>query len=119
MSTLVPSGGALPSDQPTILETVRNAGARRQLDRLRDRTMLRLANVQGQGIVASEKVKELESTSREAMTGQAMLYNWANTVANGDPVLRDDMGFFQSLYRAAAGEVIADLSDTYCRESRS
>jgi hypothetical protein len=119
MTSLIPTNEGKLSGRSTAIEALRSASARRQLDRLRDRTMLRLANAQSQGLVATEKLHEIEATSREAMTGQAMLHNWANTMADGDPVVRDDMGHFLALYRAGTSEVMADLIDTYCREARS
>ena len=81
-------------------------------------TLVRLARVQAESIVQTEKVHEIDHVSREAMTGHAMLHRWASTLASGDPFITDDLKFFLDVAKLGKGEVIADTIDTFCRESR-
>jgi hypothetical protein len=91
----------------------------RALTALEERTIVRMAVVQAEGMVQGEKVREIDHLTREAMSGQAMLRKWADTLAHGDPLLHDELQFFSDMARMGKGEIIADTIDTYCRESRS
>jgi hypothetical protein len=82
-------------------------------------TRLRLARVQAEGLVQTEKVREIDHLTREAMSGHAMLRRWADTLAGADPFLADELKFFTDVARMGKGEIIADTIDSYCRESRS
>lgn len=106
-------------------ELVRASGARqltrqgqRTLERLEERTLVRMASVQAEGMVQGEKTREIDHLTREAMSGQAMLRKWADTLAAGDPLLHDELTFFTDMARLGKGEIIADTIDSYCRESR-
>ena len=90
----------------------------RALTNLEERTLLRVADVQGEGYVATEKVKEVDRLVREAMTGQAMLRKWGEVLSTNDPVTAGDMLFLGDIAKMAKGEIIADTVDTYCREGR-
>lgn len=92
---------------------------RRALAAVQHSTILRMAGVQAEGLVQNEKLHEIDHLTRTAMTGQAMLRKWADTLAGGDPFLADELRFFTDVARIGKGEVIADTIDTYCRESRS
>ncbi len=112
------------SRQPLDLPT-RQAGwtrhprqTSRALASLEQRTVVRLADVQAEGLVAVEKTRELDHLTRTAMGGQAMPRRWADTLAAGDPFVADDLKYFTDLARMAKGEVIADTVDIYCREGR-
>jgi hypothetical protein len=91
----------------------------RALSRVEHTTLVRLATVQSEGIVQAEKVHEIDHLTRVAMTGQAMLAKWKDTLAAGDPFIADELKFFSDMARMGKGEVIADTIDTFCRESRS
>ncbi len=91
----------------------------RVLAAMEQRTLVRLAGVKAEGFVQTEKAKEIDHLTREAMTGQALLHGWASTLAHGDPFMADELKFFTDMARLGKGEVIADTIDTYCRESRS
>ncbi len=91
---------------------------RRALDSIDHRNVLRVAGVQAEGLVQTEKLREINHLTREAMSGQAMLRRWADTLAAGDPFLADELRFFTDVARMGKGEIIADTIDTYCRESR-
>jgi hypothetical protein len=91
----------------------------RALAQLGDRTLIRMATVQAEGMVQGEKVREVDHLAREAMTGQTMLRKWADTLAGADPMLHDELRFFSDMARIGCGEIIADTIDTFCRESRS
>ena len=77
-----------------------------------------MAAVQAEGLVQGEKLREIDHLSREAMSGQAMLAGWRNTLAQGDPFLADELKFFTDVARMGKGEIIADTIDSFCRESR-
>jgi hypothetical protein len=90
----------------------------RALDRLDQRSVLRVAAVQAEGMVQTEKVHEIDHLTREAMTGHAMLSQFRDVLAHGDLLLADELRFFSDMARIGSGEVIADTIDTFCRESR-
>lgn len=81
-------------------------------------TIVRMASVQGHAMVQVEKIHEIDRLSREAMSGQAMLSQWAATLAHGDAFVADDLRFFTDLARMGKGEVIADTISDYCQEGR-
>ena len=81
--------------------------------------MVRAANVQAEGLVQNSKLHEIDQLTREAISGQAMLAKWRDTLAGADPLLADELRFFTDIARMGKGEIIADTIDTYCRESRS
>ncbi len=90
----------------------------RALSSIERQTILRVASVQAEAIVAVEKVHGIETVTREAMTGSALLSQWASTLAQGDPFVADDLKFFRDVAKLGAGEVIADLVSDYCQERR-
>jgi hypothetical protein len=92
--------------------------ASRALAALEDRTIIRQADVQAEGLVQGAKTREVDHLARTAMTGQAMLARWAQTLAGGDPFIADDLKFFSDLAKMGKGEIIADTIDTYCRQGR-
>ena len=102
-----------------LRQTTPSWRAYRALARLEDQTVVRVATVQSEGLVQAEKLHEIDHLTRDAMTGQVMLRNWADTLAHGDPFVADDLKFFLDTARLGKGEVIANLIDSYCRESRS
>src|SRR6202521_5189311 len=67
-------------------------------------TAVRLATVQAEGIVQTEKVHELDHLTREAITGHVMLARWASTLAAGDPFIADDLRFFMDTNKLGKGE---------------
>jgi len=90
----------------------------RELARLEERTLQRMAAVQAEGWVQTEKLHEVDHLTREAMSGHAMLRRWADTLAGSDPFLADELKFFTDTARLGKGEIIADTIDSFCRESR-
>lgn len=115
MSNLVPSRSA---DSARGGGLVLSRSAQKALAQTESRTLARLADVQGEGLVQGEKLHEVDHLTREAMTGQAMLRRWADTLAHGDPLLADELQFFNDLARIGKGEIIADTLDSYSREGR-
>jgi hypothetical protein len=85
---------------------------------VRRNTIVRMASVQGHAMVQVEKIHEIDHLTREAMSGQAMLSQWAATLAHGDAFVADDLRFFTDLARMGKGEVIADTISDYCQEGR-
>jgi hypothetical protein len=90
----------------------------RAVVRVCDETTVRLARVQAEAIVQAEKIHEIDHLAREAMSGQALLHQWAATLSNGDAFTADDMRFFLDTAKLGKGEIIADTIATYCREGR-
>lgn len=88
------------------------------LARLEHQTTMRLAGVQAEALVQGDKLDTLDSLSRKAMTGQAMLRRWADTLAAGDPFLADELKFFSDVARMGKGEIIADTISRFSREGR-
>jgi hypothetical protein len=91
----------------------------RALAAVEHRTIVRVASAQAEGLVQNVKLQEVDSLTREAMTGQAFLARWRDTLAAGDPFLADELRFFTDMARLGKGEIIADTIGSYCRESRS
>ena len=116
MSDLIPSTRA--SQPPAPLMSRQARATQRGLQRLEHRTLMRVAGVQAEGMVQTEKLREVDSLTREAMTGHAMLRRWSDTLAAGDPFLADELKFFTDTARLGKGEIIADIIDSFCRESR-
>jgi hypothetical protein len=108
---LIPYTDALPS-------TRQSRQTSRTLARLEHQTRLRIAAVQAEGMVQSEKLREIDHLAREAMTGQALLRRWGDSLAAGDPFVADELKVFSDLARAAKAEIIADTVASYCREGR-
>lgn len=94
----------------------RRAG--RALAAVQRNTIVRMASVQGHAMVQAEKIHEIDRLAREAMSGQAILSQWAATLAHGDAFVADDLRFFTDLARMGKGEVIADTISDYCQEGR-
>ena len=114
MGSLIPASGYQPApSRYDVWET------NRALARLQQRSLLRVGTVQGEGLVQTEKLHEIDHLTREAMTGHALLRKWADTLACSDPFLADDLKFFSDMARLGKGEVVADTISSYCRESRS
>lgn len=90
----------------------------RALTSIQRNTIVRLASVQGHTMVQVEKTHEIDRLAREAMSGQAMLSQWAGTLAQGDAFLADDLKFFTDLAKIGKGEIIADTISDFCQEGR-
>lgn len=90
----------------------------RALANVQRNTIVRMASVQGHAMVQVEKTHEIDRLTREAMGGQAMLTQWAATLAQGDAFLADDLKFFLDLAKMGKGEIIADTISEYCQEGR-
>ncbi len=76
-------------------------------------TVVRVAEVQSEGIVTGEKLREVDRLAYVAMSGQAMLRGWANHLAADDPILTDEMRFFSDVAKLGKGEVIADAINRF------
>jgi len=115
----------MPNLVPKSVDLARNANpsqlsrsGQKALLQIEARTLARLADVQGESLVQGEKLHEVDHLAREAMTGQAMLRHWADTLAHGDPLLADELQFFSDLARMGKGSIIADTLDAYSRDGR-
>ena len=114
MSNLVPSRRGEVSSGGVVV----SRSAQRAIAEIEARTLTRLAGVQGESLVQGEKLHEVDHLAREAMTGQALLRRWADTLAHGDPMLADELQFFSDMARMGKGEIIADTLDAFSRDRR-
>ncbi len=113
---LIPTNHA--GSTPALIQSRQARATQRGLQRLEHHTLMRVAGVQAEGMVQTEKLREVDSLTREAMSGHAMLRQWSDTLAAGDPFLADELKFFTDTARLGKGEIIADTIDSFCRESR-
>jgi len=90
----------------------------RALTAIQRNTLVRMASVQGHAMVQTEKTHEVDRLTREAMSGQAMLSQWAATLAQGDAFMADDLKFFLDIAKMGKGEIIADTISDFCQEGR-
>lgn len=90
----------------------------RELTSIERQTLTRIASVRGHTLVQAEKVNEIDRLTREAMSGQAMLTRWSQTLAQGDPFITDDLKFFTDIAKMAKGEIIADTVSSFSQEGR-
>jgi hypothetical protein len=92
--------------------SARGSGLVRQTNRvlgnLEHETVVRMAQVQSEGYVHCEKVREVENLTQAALTGHTLLAKWRDTLAGPDPVLHDELTFFLNISRVAQAEIIAD-----------
>lgn len=116
MSNLVVSQSEVGA---TIADRLAMRATARGIALVQHRTTVRAAQVQGEGIVQGLKLREIDHLTRQAMSGQALLRNWADTLGRNDPFLADELRFFTDLARLGKGEVIADTIGSYTSESRS
>lgn len=107
--------------RPEITTTTRPSSLSKrtqgQLNTLQSQTMLRIAKVQAEGIVAAEKVREVTHLGHRAMTEQALLRMHLQTLAHGDAILADELDIFPAVVRAANVQLIESLFATYEREA--
>ena len=94
------------------------ARTERALDSIEERALLRSAGVRAASLVQAVKLHEIDFLSREAMSGQAMLRQWADTLSGTDPVVAEELSFFVQVARVGKGEVLADTIASFCEEGR-
>jgi hypothetical protein len=117
----------VPTSKPDLTPTIGSGASNllatdrrtaRALTNVQRNTVVRMASVQGHAVVQNEKLHEIDRLAREAMTGQAMLQQWATTLAHGDPFVADELRFFTDLARIGKGEIVADTVSDFCQEGR-
>jgi hypothetical protein len=84
----------------------------RALEALDHRTLLRTANIQSDGFVQAEKLREIDRLTVTAMNGQAYLRGYGSHLAGDDLSAIDDMRFFTDMAKLGKGEIIATTIDT-------
>ena len=85
----------------------------RELINIEGDAALRLATVRAETIIAREKLSELDYLTWKAMSGHAMLAGWAHHLAGDDPVLMDELRFFQDTARLGKAGIISDTIDSF------
>jgi hypothetical protein len=106
----------VPTSRSSAVPVLQQPGLRRDLARLERQTVVRMAEVEAEGYVQTEKLHEIDHLSREAMSGHAMLNGWAKQLAGDDIILADELRFFTDTARLGKGEVLADTISTFCRK---
>jgi hypothetical protein len=109
---LIPGGGVRLQAERLPRPTAR------ALASVEHRTIVRVATNQAEALVATEQAREIDHTARDMMSGQSLLAKWRDTLSAGDLFLNDELKFFSDTARLGKGEILANLIDTYCRESR-
>ena len=94
------------------------ARTERALAAIEQQTILRSASVQATSIVQTVKLHEIDFLAREAMSGHAMLRQWADVLSGPDPLLADELRFFTDVARMGKGEILADTISSFCNEGR-
>lgn len=92
--------------------------AERAIVALEGQTVLRVAGVQATTIVQTVKLHEIDFLAREAMSGHAMLRQWADVLSGPDPLLADELKFLTDVARMGKGEILADTISDFCDEGR-
>jgi len=115
-----PNRGGLTPTVGVSLTTLAASDRRtsRAIANVQRNTIVRMASVQCHAMVQVEKTHEIDRLAREAMGGQAMLSQWAATLAHGDAFLADDLRFFSDIAKMGKGEIIADTISDFCQEGR-
>lgn len=90
----------------------------RALNSIEDSMRIRAARVQATSIVQTVKLHEIDFLAREAMSGHAMLRQWADVLSGPDPLLADELKFFTDVARMGKGEILADTISDFCNEGR-
>lgn len=118
MTNTTPATTGRTSPAP-LTELLLRGQTARTLATLEHHTIQRIASIRAESAVQREKIDEVDSLTREAMTGHVFIRRWADTLAGPDPLLADELRFFTDMARIGKGEIIADTIDSFCRESRS
>jgi hypothetical protein len=95
--------------------TLYQPAVRRDLVRVERRMLNRMAEVQAEGYVNAEKLRELDHLTREALLGHATTHALANQLAGSDPLLRDALTFYEETARLGRGEILAETVASFCR----
>lgn len=81
-------------------------------------SLVRNALVNAEAQVASAKVAAAARVVQTATSASMALHHYGNVLANGDPVLREELRHYEHVYRAGVTDVLVDLFSDYCREGR-
>lgn len=110
-----PASGAsnLPA---TFGDRMRPARVGRALAAIEQRSVVRMATVQGEGFVEAEKLREIDRLAHTAMSGQAFLRGWVNHLAGDDMVMADELRFYTDLAKLGKGDIIAGAIDRFRRK---
>ena len=112
MSDLVPQSRQ-PLGASRLTPTRQDRRLARELVEVESKTIVRIAQVQSEGLIHTEKLREVDRLAREAMTGHVMLVAWSNHLAGESPVLVDELRFFTEMARLGKGELLADSIETF------
>lgn len=80
------------------------------LRRLGHQTVVRLANIQAEAIVATEKEHEISRFADRAMAHHTFLAQRRAALSGGDPLLFDELGIYTDMAKLARLEVLCDLA---------
>lgn len=114
MSEIMPFSGG----QSGSLNTTGGRLSRRAsngLTAIESETLMRFARVTGESLVQAEKLHQLVSLVGAAMTGQKYLSLLASCLSRGDPLLADDLRFYEELAKMGQGQIIQDTENRFRR----
>lgn len=89
----------------------------RQVEQTHSEMLVRSAKAVAEGVVARQKLREVDNLARDAVIGQAMLYQYIDVLAGADPMLRDDLQVFSNVAKIAKAQIISDTVETFHREA--
>jgi hypothetical protein len=95
--------------------TRRSRRTARAVSQIEDRTLLRVALVRAEALVASEEMHEIDFLGWEAMTGHAFLATRCNHLAGEDIILGDELRVFKDTARLAKAEIMVAVVNRYQR----
>lgn len=110
MSTrsVMPLGGSVPDEARRSLVPV-GRPARRAIARLSDQTLVSMASVQAEALVARDKIKEIADTADYAMYRLADALDANDALANGNPMKHEDLRQIANLSRLGITIIMQDL----------
>lgn len=103
--------------QPLRAEVIQSSGThsldRRttgELKRIGNQTLVRLASIQGEAIVAAEKEHEISRFADSAMVHHVFLAQRRVALAGGDPLIFDELATYTDMAKLARLEIMSDLA---------
>jgi hypothetical protein len=115
MSNLLPTSRYTPAT--VVSPLLHELTVRRRMDRLvrevEASARVSVVAARADAAVAEAKITAAARVTSQAATSAAMIHHYANALAAGDPILRDELRPYELIFRAGASQVLADLFSGY------
>ncbi|HVF06408.1 MAG TPA: hypothetical protein VNA20_16315 [Frankiaceae bacterium] len=98
---------------PSLHELVLRRRVDHAVQQIAAQTRVRAAAVRADAAVAEAKIAAAAHVTREAAVSATMLRHYAESLAGGDALLRDELRGYEALFHAGASQALADLFTTY------